>query len=201
MDNTSLETAIRSEAEEIISRLRLKGSEEIKSLEDAYAAERDAFQKETLSRTDARIRQETSKLENRSSLNLKKLKLRAIEAFIGRVVEEAVKGIRGNPLYINFLIEAVIDALNAIHLTAEIRMMSDDLVFEKEIREAIVSAHLNRDISFMPDNIIRWGGCIIADPIGGRIFDRTIERIYFRKSLQIRQEFMRVMDAHDHLRS
>ena len=51
----------------------------------------------------------------------------------------------------------------------------------------------NRDIAIVEDETIKWGGCIIIDVPGGRIFDGTIERIYFRKSPVIRREVMSIL--------
>ena len=179
--------------EQAISNLARKEAEEIKRLDDAYAAEIDDFKNRLQIQTDARISQESSKAENRTSLDLKKLKLRSIEAFISLTVEEAMKAIRDNPYYKRFLVDAIGDAIGRIPYGAEVRLKRKDLVFEEEIREVLKSAGGNRDIVVLEDNTIKWGGCIVVDAQGGRIFDSTIERIYFRKSLLIRREVMSFM--------
>jgi len=192
-DKKSLENSIRNEAEQQILAIARKEAEEIKGLDDAFAAEIDGFRNLTKTQTDARIRQESSKIENRAGLELKKLKIRGIEAFIGRAVEAAMKTIRDNPNYKKFLLDRLCDAVGRIPAEAEIHLEAKDLILEKEIRTALKAAGVDREIVILEDNRIRWGGCIIVDVSGGRIFDSTIERIYFRKSLLIRREVMRVM--------
>ena len=194
MDETSLESAIRNEAALAILAVTQKEDAEVKRLDDAYAAEIEEFKNRITAETDARIRQESSKVINRADLDLKKHQLRSVEAFISRIVEEAVKTIRGNPRYKRFLIDAACDAVSRIPAGTEVRLMSEDLAFEEEIRECLRAAGGNRDIAVMGDKTIKWGGCIVADVPGGRIFDSTIERIYFRKSPAIRREVMRLLD-------
>lgn len=193
MDKIPLESAIRDEAALEINAIAQKEAEEIKRLDDAYAAEIEDFKNRNQAKTDAMIRQESSKVKNRADLDLKKHKLKSVEAFINRTVNEAVKVIRDNPHYKRFLMDAICDAVGRIPTGAEIRLKSEDLAFEKEIRETLMAAGGNRDIAVMEDKTIRWGGCIIVDLPGGRIFDNTIERIYFRKSLEIRREVMRLL--------
>jgi len=101
--------------------------------------------------------------------------------------------IRDNPHYKRFLMDAICDAVGRIPTGAEVRLKSDDLAFENEIRDVLKAAGGNRDIAVMEDKTIKWGGCIIVDVPGGRIFDNTIERIYFRKSPAIRREVMRLL--------
>ena len=190
MDKISLETAIMDEAEEMIRNLAMKEAEEIKRLDDIYAAELIDFKNRIQAQTDARIRQESSKAENRTNLDLKKLKLKGLDAFIKRTVEEAVKVIRDNPQYKKFLLDAICNAVGRIPSGAEIRIHSEDLALEEEIREGLKAAGLNKNTVIHEDDRIKWGGCIVVDVPGGRIFDCTIERIWFRKSLLIRREVM-----------
>jgi hypothetical protein len=194
MDKQSLESAIMGEAEQAILALALKEAEEIKKLDDAYAAGIDAFGNTIRSQTDAKIGQESSKAENRAVLDLKKLKLKSVETFISRTIEEAVKSIRGNPDYKKFLLDAIVDAAGRIPTDVEVRLMKEDLTFEKEIRDVLRTAGKSKDITVLEDGAIKWGGCIIVDVPGGRIFDSTIERVYFRKSLIIRREVMGLLD-------
>lgn len=193
MDKTSLESAIRDEAESTIRAITRKEAEEIKRLNDAYAVELEDFKNRTEARTDAKIKHESSKAENRTGLDLKKLKLKSVEAFINRTVEEVARGIRDNPHYKRFLLDAIGDAVDRIPTGAEVRLKSEDLAYEQEIRKNIEVEGKTRDITFVEDKTIKWGGCIIIDVPGGRIFDSTIERIYFRKSPEIRREVMKLL--------
>ena len=193
MDNISLENTIRHEAEQQICNLRQRESDEIRGLDDAYVAELDDFRNRMRAQTDARIRLEVSKAKERSILYLKKLKLKSLEAFITRTVEESMKRIRDNPKYKKFLLDAIGDALGDIPAGAEIRLKSEDLAFEKEFREALKAGGGGNDVVFREDGSIKWGGCIIIDVPNGRIFDSTIERIYFRKSSVIRREVMSIL--------
>lgn len=193
MDKTSLESAIKDEAARAIAAIAQKETYEIKRLDDAYAAELEEFKKKTMAQMDAKIRQESSKVENRASLDLKKLKLKSVESFINRIVEEAAKGIRNDPQYKKFILDAIGDAVSRIPTGFKVRLGGDDLTLEREIREALKAAGGNRDIAIVEDRMIKWGGCIIVDMTGGRIFDSTIERIYFKKSQAIRLEVMRLL--------
>jgi flagellar biosynthesis/type III secretory pathway protein FliH len=193
MDKKSLESAIMDEAEKALRALTLKEAEEIKKLDDAYSSEINDFANRLRSQTDAKISQESSKVENRAALDLKKLKLKSVETFISHAIEEAVKSININPNYKKFIINAVVDAVGRIPDGVEVRLMNGDLATEKEIRDALKSAGKNNDITVLEDGTIKWGGCIIVDMSGGRIFDNTIERVYFRKSLLIRREVMSLL--------
>jgi hypothetical protein len=188
MDKLTLESAIRNEAEQAIRDIARREAEEIKKLDDACAAETEEFRSRIQAQTDAKIRQESAKAENRSSLDLKKLKLKSVETFIHSAVEVATKTIRDSPDYKRFLLAAIGDAVSRISTAAEIRLKKEDLAFERDIREALKTPSKGIDIVIREDNAIKWGGCLITDVLGGRVFDSTIERIYFRKSLIIRRE-------------
>jgi vacuolar-type H+-ATPase subunit E/Vma4 len=194
MEKESLESAIRNETEQTIRAIAAKEAVEIKRLDDSYDAEVDDFKNRIQTQTEARISQESSKVKNRAGLDLKKLKLRSVEAFINRTVDEAVKVIRNNPLYKKLLLDTIGAAVARIPNGVEVRLMKEDLACEKEIRKALKAAEGNRNIVVVEDSTITWGGSIIVDVTGGRIFDNTIERIYFRKSPAIRREVMKLLD-------
>jgi hypothetical protein len=194
MDKRSLESAIKDEAKLAITDIMRKEAAEILRLDDAYAGELEAFRKKTEAWTDARIRQESSRVENRTGLDLRKLKLKRVETFIHCAVDGAAAGIRDNPRYKSFLLGVIVDAARLIPGGIEIKIKSEDLAWEKEIREVLKAAGVSNDISIVEDKTIKWGGCIIVDVQGGRIFDGSIERIYFRKSVAIRREIMRLLD-------
>ncbi len=191
-NSSSLESAIRDRAEDAISEIARKEAAQIKKLNDAYAAELDDFRKEMKARTDARIAQESSRVQNRASLELRKLKLKHVEEFITRTVEEVVNGIRDNTRYKSFLLDAVSDAVRRIPTGAEVRLKVGDLIFETELREAIAKAG-GKDVAIIQDETIKWGGCIIVDVTGGRVFDSTIERVCYRKAPVIRREVMALL--------
>lgn len=188
-----LESSIREESKRIIRVTKEKESSEIQKLEEACADEIEKFRKKTEAETAAKIAQELSKMENKDSLERKKFKLRATEDFINHIVQDAVKEIRGDGRYKMFLIDAVCNAAEKIRDRTEVCLTGKDRVFEKEIIEALTTAGINRNIVINEDTNIKWGGCIVNDPSGGRIFNSSIERIYFRKSLTIRQEVMRIL--------
>lgn len=189
-----LESSIREESERIIGATKEKEISEIKELEEACAKEIEDFRKKTEAETAAKIAEELSKLENKSILESKKFKLRAIEDFINHIVEDAVKEIRdNNPRYKTFLLDAVLNVADQIQDRVEVSLEEQDHVFEREMKEALERAGSNRNLVIHKDNTIKWGGCIVHDESGGRIFNSSIERIYFRKSLTIRREVMRVL--------
>lgn len=197
MDQTnepSLESAIIDEAGRVIADIARKEAAEIKKLDEAYAAELEDFKTKTMARTETRIRQESSKVENRAGVDLKKFKLRTVEAFISRMVADVAKEIRDNPHYKRFLLAAISDAIGRIPTGAEVRLKSEDLACEREIRDALEVTAGSREIAVVEDKTITWGGCIIVDVAGGRIFDSTIERITFRKSSAIRREVMTLLN-------
>jgi flagellar biosynthesis/type III secretory pathway protein FliH len=195
MENASeaLENSIREEAARIIAGIREKESLEIRQLDDTFAAEIDNFQKQTQAETDARLKQELSRLENRASLERRKLALISVEKFIVRVVDDAVKEIRKNPLYRKFLIDAVCAIVKQIPGKVEIRLKKEDLFLEEEIFAAVGAAGRNNGLTIVEDPCIKWGGCLVVDKSQGRIFNNLIERIYFRKALLIRQKVMEIL--------
>jgi len=194
MDKTPLESSIREESERAIRAIKEMEVSEIKKLDEACASETENFRKKSEAEIDAKIEQELSRLENRGILERKKLKLRTIEDFINHIVDEAVKGMRNDQRYKKFLSDTVCDAVGQIQTRAEIRLKKEDIVFSKEIVDSLkVAAGKNRDIGIKEDSTITWGGCIVHDDQRGRIFNNTIERIYFRKSPAIRQEIVRIL--------
>jgi len=193
MDNQSLENAIMNEAEQAIRDIVSRETEEIKKLDDACTLEIEEFRLRTQEQTDAKIRQESAKAENRSSLDFKKLKLKSVETFINSAVEDATKTIRDSPDYKSFLLAAIGDAVSRISNAAEIRLKKEDLIFEPDIRAALKLRSKDINIVILADNAIKWGGCLIIDVPGGRVFDSTVERIWFRRSLVIRREVMSIL--------
>jgi flagellar biosynthesis/type III secretory pathway protein FliH len=191
-NSSSLESAIRDKAENAIREIARLEAEQIKKLDEAYTAELEDFRKQSAARTDAKISQESARVKNRAVLEVRKLKLKRLEEFITRTVEEIAKGIRDNPRYKNFLLYAVRDAIRLIPKGAEIGIKKEDFNLEKDILQA-VEEEGGRDASVREDRNIKWGGCIIVDAPGGRIFDGTIERACYRKSPVIRLEVMRAL--------
>ncbi|MGE5790104.1 MAG: hypothetical protein ACM33C_04485, partial [Syntrophaceae bacterium] len=126
----SLESAIRDEAGRAIAEFARKEAEEMRRLDAEHAAELEAFRQEMEARTNAKIRQESSRVEDSARLNLRKSRLRSVESFISRSVEEVAKGIRDDPRYKPFLLNAIRDAVGRIRNGAEVRLAGDDLVLE-----------------------------------------------------------------------
>jgi vacuolar-type H+-ATPase subunit E/Vma4 len=189
----ALENSIRAEAARIITESREKEALEIRQFDEAYKDEMDNFQKQTQAKTDARLKQELSILENKAILERRKLKLQSTEKFINSIVNELMKGIRDNTLYRKFLIGAVCNIVKQIPAGVEVRLKPEDLSLEKEIMTAIGAAGRNQSVVVKGDPNILWGGCLVWDQAQKRIFNNTIERIYFRKSLLIRQKVMKIL--------
>ena len=193
MDSNPLESAIREESENTIRAVREKEASEIRRLDNTYAAEVEDFRKKTDRDTEARIGQEISRLESKGMLERRKMKLRSMEGFIDDIVVETVRELRSTPDYKKFLLDAIGEAVSRIQGRTVVCLNREDLVHEQEIRAAMGSENRNPDITVKDDPGIRWGGCIIHDEQGGRIFNSTLERIFFRKSNVIRHEIMRTL--------
>ncbi len=190
MDKSSLENAIRNEAERKIHAISLKETEEINKLDDTFAADLRNFKRRMESQTDARIRQESEKIKNRASLDLRKLKLKNFEAFMDRTVQEVTTRIRSHPRYKQFLLESIVAAVRHITAGVDIKLNKEDLVFTKEILDRVKDIAASNEVSIIEDHTIELGGSIVVDKVGSRIFDTTIERVYFRKSQAIRRQAM-----------
>lgn len=196
MDGTTLEQAIQDESARMIAAIREKETAERKRLEEDYALQLDRFQKQTEAATQARLDQEISKVQNRAALERKKLRLLGLERLIAQTVEDVVTVIRSHPRYKPYLMDAVCEILKRISGEAEIRLALQDLAWKDDISAAIRNKVGERNLVFIEDPDIRWGGCLIRDKKQGRIFNHTLERIYFRKSTLIRREVMkRLADA------
>jgi vacuolar-type H+-ATPase subunit E/Vma4 len=193
MDKTSLESSIRKESERAIRKIKETEVSEIKKLDETCAVEIEDFGKKFRAETDEKIRQELSRLKNRALLDRKKLKLRIIEEFINRIVIKAVKKIRNDQQYKKFLSDTIHAAVGQIQTGAEVYLQKEDIALGREIVNSVKAVGGTPDIIIKEDNTIPWGGCIVHDEQGGRIFNATIERIYFRKSLAIRREILRIL--------
>jgi vacuolar-type H+-ATPase subunit E/Vma4 len=189
----ALENSIRAEAARIITESREKEALEIRQLDETCKDEMDNFQKQTQAKTDTRLKQELSILENKAILERRKFKLQSTEKFVNSIVNELMKGIRDNTLYRKFLIGAVCNIVKQIPAGVEVRLKPEDLSLEKEIMTAIGAAGRNQSVVVKGDPNILWGGCLVWDQAQKRIFNNTIERIYFRKSLLIRQKVMKIL--------
>ena len=193
-DSKTLESAIQDEAGKAMAEIALKEAAEIKRLDEVHRASLDDFKKLTQDQTDARIRQESSRAENRAALDLKKFKLLSVEAFINRRVEEAVKEIRNAPRYKQFLLDSAAKALGCASQSIDVRICPNDLIYQDEIRSYLTQLDHSKSISVTEDPSIKWGGCVVVEKDGGRIFDMSVERIYFRRFRVIRQEVMKLIE-------
>jgi len=194
MKQPPLEASIRKEAEETIHAIREKEVLEIKGLDDACAAEIKEFRESAEAGTRAKIEQERSRLENKGLLERRKLRLRGLDDFIDRMVKEAVGIMRVDPRYDAFLLDRVRLAAGEIQAGIEVYLKKEDLTLEKEIRKAAGGKRRNADVALREDAAIQWGGCAIRDESEGRIFNNTIERIYYRKSPTIRREITKILN-------
>ena len=143
--------------------------------------------------TESHIRQEISKLENKALLERKKMKLQNAEQFINRIVDEVMKNIRNDRLYKQFLLEAIRDGVKISGADVDIKLSNEDIFLKKDIVAAIAAMDGRKKVSITEDSKVQWGGCLIRDKETGRIFNHTLERIYFRKSLLIRQQVMSLL--------
>ena len=192
MKQPSLEESIRKESEEALRAIRERKALEIKRLEEACTAEIEEFREKTGAENQAKIEQELSRLENKGVLERKKLKLCGLDDFMGRMVKEAVQIMRADPRYKTFLLDSVRDAVGEIQAGIEISLQKEDLVFEKEIMGIVREA--GRNPAIHEDAAIQWGGCTVRDESEGRVFNSTIERIYYRKSPTIRREILKILN-------
>lgn len=196
MNNTTLENSIREEAARAIAVIKEKEADEIRKLNEDYALKINDFRKKSETETQTRIDQELSRLENRAILERRKLTLTSVEQFISRMVDEVMKEIRSNPLYGQFILNSIGSIVNQVPAGVEVRLNKDDLVLEKEILATTGARGRSNSVIIKEDPKIKWGGCLVLDEAGGRIFNNTMERIYFRKSLLIRQKVMSLLTDH-----
>ena len=196
MTVSPLENSIQKEATRAIAAIKEKEASEIRQMEETFTAELESFQKQAKTDTEVRIQQEISRLSNRAVLEHRKLELQSMEEFINRLVNEVMKGIRDNPHYKQFILDALLDVAGEIPVGLEVRLKPEDLALGKEIPAYLAAAGKNQNIVIKPEPAISWGGCLIHDDAGGRIFNRTLERIYYRNSLTIRQRIMKIITDH-----
>ena len=193
MDRTPLENSIWEESRSAIQAIKDKEAARIQELDAACDAEIAAFKDKIEEQTRSRIQQEVFKLKNRGIVERRKNRLHVVEEFITSIVDEAVKGIRHDARYKKFLVDAFRDALKKINGSAEVGLKKEDLVFREEIMAAVKDKSKGPEVAISNNDTIVWGGCIVHDAAGGRIFNSTIERIYYRKSPAIRREVVRIL--------
>ncbi|HOO35488.1 MAG TPA: hypothetical protein PK842_11600 [Smithella sp.] len=193
MDNTTLENSIREEASRAITAIREKEALEMRQMDEVFSMEMEDFRRQAEAETESHIRQEISKLENKALLERKKMKLQNAEQFINRIVDEVMKNIRNDRLYKQFLLEAIRDGVKISGADVDIKLSNEDIFLKKDIVAAIAAMDGRKKVSITEDSKVQWGGCLIRDKETGRIFNHTLERIYFRKSLLIRQQVMSLL--------
>lgn len=193
MEKTPLESSIWEESRSAIQAIRDKEAARIQELDAACDAEIAAFKDKNEEQTRSRIQQEVFKLKNRGIVERRKHRLHIVEDFITGIVDEAAKTIRHDARYRNFLVDAIRNALEKIQDSAQVCLKKDDLVFREEIMAVVKDEGNGPDVAISNNDTIVWGGCIVHDAAGGRIFNSTIERIYFRKSPAIRREVARIL--------
>lgn len=196
MDNTTLENSIQEESARVIAAIREKAALEVQRLEERYAAELERFRKQVVDETEARLKQELFRLENIAMLERKKLKLVSVERFINRMVDDVMKQIRSHPRYRQFVVDAACIAVAQISGDMKVRLNPEDLAFEPDIAAAIRAAGSHQRMVIQADAGVQWGGCLVLDEAQGRIFNHTLERIYFRKALLIRRKAMKILMDH-----
>ncbi len=193
MDSTTLENSIKQEAEERILSIRNTEEQEIGRLDEMHQSWAENFRTQIRAETDAQIRQELVKMENKMALEHQKRSLWSVENFTRQIMEEVLSEIRNHPLYPPFLISSIVRAGKSISGQMEIRLTKEDLGWEKNIQEAVRTAGINSPLTIRDDPSIRWGGCLVMDEKRGRIFNLTLERIYFRKSSLIRRRIVKIL--------
>ena len=190
-ENTALEESIRGETDKTLRSISDREVAEIRKLDEAYVSDVEKFRKSKEIEIKEKIGQEVTRITSRAMLERKKLKLGFVEAFISRIVEEAVAAMRNDARYKRFLANTVAETMGQIRGSAELFLGPEDQEFRKDIAAAVQQGKY-ADISINEDSAIKWGGCAIHDQ-QGRIFNSTIERIYFRKSSSIRQEVSNIL--------
>jgi len=196
MPKETLENSIRENAAQAITAIQEKESLEIRRLDDAYAAEMDDFRKRIEVETENRLLQEIARLENRAALDRKKMQLQKLEQLINRKVDEVVRRLRDRPEYRPFFLKALKSAAEMISGNVEVRINPEDLPFRQEILSVLETDDSQRRAVVKEDPGVSWGGFLIVDAEGNRMLNNTIERIYFRKSLLIRQTIMKILQEH-----
>lgn len=198
MTISPLEKSIREESARAVAAIKEKEAAEIRHLEETFAAGMESFQKQAEADTEVRLQQEISRLSNRAVLERRKLELQSMEQFINRLVDEVMKSIRNNSLYRQFLLDALLDAAGEIPGGLEVRLNPEDISLKNDIMAYLAAAGKNQNIVIESDPAIHWGGCLIYEKAGSRIFNFTLERIYYRNSLPIRQRIVKILMDHTH---
>jgi vacuolar-type H+-ATPase subunit E/Vma4 len=196
MSGTSLESSIREESARLLAAIGEKEAGEMRRLEESFRTELESFTDKVEADTQARLRQELARMENRANLERRKLKLLGVDNFIGQVMDAVVSELRLGPDYKRFMLDAVLDAARQTPAEVEVGLMAEDLALESELRKTLKTAGLNGDMAITRDATIKWGGCLVRDVLGGRVFNYTLERIYYRKTLMIRREIMKILLDH-----
>jgi vacuolar-type H+-ATPase subunit E/Vma4 len=163
-------------------------------MEAELTAEIEAFQTQAASATQARLEQALARLENRASLDRKKHKLTELESFMGSMVDEAMRSVRVSPRYVPFLVDAVAQGVRNTAAGATVGLAKEDLGLVPQIEAAVRQAGLDREIRFEEDATIGLGGCLVHDTKGGRIFNATLDRIFYRKRAQIRRAVVQIIE-------
>lgn len=190
-ENAALEESIRGEADKTLQSINDREVAEIRKLDEVYTFDIEKFRKSKEVEIKEKIGQEIAKINSRAMLERKKLKLGLVEAFIGRIVDEAIAAMRNDARYKRFLADTIAGTMDQILGKVELFLGPEDQVLKKEIGDTM-KQDKRADVLIKEDSTIKWGGYIIRDQ-QGRIFNSTIERIYFRKSSSIRQEVANIL--------
>lgn len=190
MDKTSLETSIERDVQEALASIAENEAETIRRLDIERQAAIDHFRRLAEDETNAHIRQEITRLKNKAALERQKIRLQCLEDFITDRVKEVMTGLNQHRRYPSFMINTVVQAAGEIMGPIEVRLAKADLALADSIRSALPSAR----VVIKEDPSIQWGGCLVIDQAGGRVFNGTMERMYFRHSAVIRRKIAKMLE-------
>jgi len=195
-DASSMINSIRTEVKERSREINQRAEEKIERIRSSIEAEIEEFTIEKENEIDKEIENEISRINNRASIEKRKLKLRVIDSFINSMIMETADEFRKGGAYKDFIERYLVSSLSGIKgRSVTVLLSEDDMGLGEDIAELVRSrCNYDGDLKIRDDESIEIGGFIIVDEEKGVTFNNTLERIIFRKNDRIRKEVISILE-------
>ncbi len=196
-DPAGLIETLRRNVRSKIDGINSDADAEIKRIEDQVRDEIENFRAAEQAKSEKIIQYEEGKAANLLSIELKKQNLEVINGFINSVLTGASEIIRSDRRYADFLKQCATAPLKDITgRSMTICISPRDAEFSEMIMNEASKKCSNIKIRIIQDEGIITGGALVIDDEPEVVFNNTVERIFYRKSDELKRVIMRLVNEY-----